>query len=98
MRDLALRVKCAPDPWTQFPEFFSGGVEVTLSDGRVLHRHVRVNSGAGERAMSAEQVKAKFMASASLEIDAEQAARIVDAVLDLENVSARNLMALLRAG
>ena len=98
VRDLALRVKCAPDPWTQFPEFFSGGVEVTLSDGRVLHRHVRVNSGAGERAMSAEQVKAKFMASASLEIDAEQAARIVDAVLDLENVSARNLMALLRAG
>ena len=88
---------CAPDPWSLFPEFFSGGVEVTLDDGRVLHRHVRVNSGAGERAMGAAQVTAKFMASASLAIDEAKAARIADAVLSLESTTARDLMALLRA-
>ncbi len=98
VRDLALRVKCHADPDSAFPEFFSGGVEVTLQGGRVLARHVRVNSGAGERAMSAAQVKAKFMASASLAIDAGKAERIADSVLNLEATTARDLMALLRAG
>ena len=97
VRALALRVKCAPDPWTQFPEYFSGGVEVTLDDGRVLHRHVRVNSGAGERAMSADQVKAKFMATASLAIQSARAEQIAAAVLALEMTSARELLALLRS-
>ena len=98
VRDLALRVKCEADPDSMYPEFFSGGVEVTLRDGRVLTRHVRVNSGAGERAMSADQVKAKFMASASLAIDASKAAQIANAVIDLENTGPRDLMAVLRAG
>jgi 2-methylcitrate dehydratase PrpD len=98
VRELALRVTCEADPDSAFPEFFSGGVEVTLRDGRVLARHVRVNSGAGERAMAADQVRAKFMASASLAIDEARASRIAEAVLDLENTGARDLMALLRAG
>ncbi len=95
--DLALRVKCVVDPDTAFPEFFSGGVTVRLADGRTLSRHVRVNSGAGERAMTPEAVAAKFMASASLAIGQEQAAAIRDAVLDLENGTVRGLTALLRA-
>ncbi len=97
VRGLALRVKCEADPDSAFPEFFSGGVEVTLRDGRVLSRHVRVNSGAGARAMNADQVRAKFMASASLAIDAGKAERIADAVLDLESTCARELMTMLRA-
>ncbi|MCW1430827.1 MmgE/PrpD family protein [Novosphingobium sp. JCM 18896] len=97
VRDLALRVKCHEDPDTAFPTFFSGGVTVTLDDGRVLNRHVRVNSGAGERAMDAGAVADKFLASASLAIPATQAERIRDAVLALEEVTAAELMALLRA-
>lgn len=97
VRALARRVKCQADPDSAFPDYFSGGVEVTLADGRVLSRHVRVNSGAGERAMTVGQVSAKFMASASLAIPAAQAERIRDAVLALENVPVRELMALLRA-
>jgi 2-methylcitrate dehydratase PrpD len=97
VRDLALRVKCHEDPDTAFPTFFSGGVTVTLADGRVLTRHVRVNSGAGDKALSADAVAEKFMASASLAIPAAQAERIRDAVLALEDVSAAELMALLRA-
>lgn len=97
VRDLALRVKCHEDPDTAFPTFFSGGVTVTLEDGRVLTRHVRVNSGAGDKALTADAVAEKFMASASLAIETTQAERIRDAVLALEDVSAVELMALLRA-
>ncbi|MBV1689214.1 MmgE/PrpD family protein [Novosphingobium sp. G106] len=94
---LAKKVKCFEDPDTAFPTFFSGGVEVSLADGRVLTRHIRVNSGAGERAMGTEAVSAKFLSSASLAIAAEKATRIRDAVLALDDMSARELMTLLRA-
>lgn len=97
VRALALRVKCHEDPDTAFPTYFSGGVEVTLADGRVLRRHVRVNSGAGERAMTPDAVAAKFMASASLAIPDAQAERIRDAVLALEDVPVAELMGLLRS-
>jgi 2-methylcitrate dehydratase PrpD len=96
VRDLARRVVCSADPDSAFPEFFSGGVEVTLRDGRVLYRHVRVNSGAGERAMTGNEVRAKFVASASLAFPNARATAIADAVLDLPRASARSLMALLR--
>jgi len=98
VRALARRVKCFADPDSAFPTYFSGGVEVTLADGRVLSRRVRVNSGAGERAMTTEAVAGKFLASASLAIGTAQAEAIRDAVLALENVPVRELMALLRVG
>jgi 2-methylcitrate dehydratase PrpD len=97
VRALALKVRCQADPETAFPTYFSGGVEVTLSDGRMLNRHIRVNSGAGDRAMERDAVIAKFMASATMTIPAHQAARICDAVLTLEEVAAVDLMSLLRS-
>lgn len=96
VQGLAKKVKCFEDPDSAFPTFFSGGLEVSLADGRVLKRHIRVNSGAGERAMGTDAVAAKFLASASLAIPLAQAERICDAVLALEDVPARELMALLR--
>ena len=95
-RDLAQRVKCSVDTNSAFPTYFSGGVKVTLRDGRQLFRHVRVNSGAGERMLMRDGVVAKFMASASLAIGQEQAAKICEAVLDVENRSARELARSLR--
>ncbi len=96
IRALATRVTCEADPDSAFPTYFSGGVEVRLGDGRVLKRHVRVNSGAGDRAMAADAVVAKFMASATMTIPAGQAERIRDAVLAFEDVPVRELMTLLR--
>ncbi len=93
---LAQKVTCKADPDSRFPEYFSGGVTVTLADGRVLSRHVPINSGAGERALTPEQVAAKFMASASLAVSTEQAESIRDAVMRLEELPVRELMALLR--
>jgi 2-methylcitrate dehydratase PrpD len=96
VRALALKVKCHADPDTAFPTYFSGGVTVRLADGRELKRHVRINSGAGEKAMNADAVVAKFLASASMAIAPAQAESIRDAALNLEKISARNLMARLR--
>jgi 2-methylcitrate dehydratase PrpD len=95
--DLARRVICSVDPDTAFPAYFSGGVHVTLRDGRILFRHVRVNSGAGERALSEEAVSGKFLASASLAIPRPQAERIRDAVLQLETHTAVEIAALVRS-
>jgi 2-methylcitrate dehydratase PrpD len=95
---LATKVKCFADPDTAFPTYFSGGVEVTLGDGRLLSRHVRINSGAGEKAMDEAAVSAKFLASAGLAIGADRAEKIRDAVFDLETSSAAELMSLLAGG
>lgn len=94
---LASKVSCEADPDSAFPTYFSGGVEITLTDGRKLLRHVRVNSGAGERAMSPEAVVDKFLASASLAIPIAHAQRICEAVLSLETLSSRDLAGLLAA-
>jgi 2-methylcitrate dehydratase PrpD len=95
--DLAQRVSCAIDPDTAFPAYFSGGVRVTLNDGRSLFRHIRINSGAGERALDADAVSKKFLASATLSVALAQAERIRDAALNLENHSAFEIAALLRS-
>lgn len=95
--DLARRVVCVTDPDTAFPTYFSGGVRITLRDGRTLFRHVRVNSGAGERALGEEAVSRKFLASASLAIPRPQAEAIRDAVLQFEIHTTVEIAALLRS-
>ncbi len=94
---LAQKVTCHADPDSAFPTYFSGGVTVTLADGRVFTRHIRVNSGAGDRAMSEAAVSDKFIASASLAIPVSRAEAIRDAVLAMDQLPVRELMALLRS-
>ncbi|MDF2812035.1 MAG: MmgE/PrpD family protein [Microvirga sp.] len=94
---LTRRVRCSVDSNSAFPTYFSGGVEVTLRDGSKVMRHVRINSGAGERALDRDGVSEKFFASASLAIPAEQAQEIRDIVLDIENRPLRQLAQALRA-
>lgn len=94
--DLSQRVTCSIDPDSAFPVYFSGGIRVLLKDGRTLFRHVRVNSGAGERALDEAAVSKKFLASASLSIPLAQAEHIRDAVLRLESHTAAEIAGLLR--
>jgi 2-methylcitrate dehydratase PrpD len=95
--DLTRRVRCSIDPNSAFPTYFSGGVEVTLRDGSKLTRHVRVNSGAGDRALDLDGVTEKFLASATLAIPEDQALEIRDLVLDIENRPLGDLAGALRA-
>ena len=67
-----------------------------LLHGRSFFRHVRINSGASERALNEEAVSGKFLASATLSIPLAQAERVRDAVLGLENHTVTEIAELLR--
>jgi 2-methylcitrate dehydratase PrpD len=95
--DLAAKVTCKADPGTAFPTYFSGGVAVTLKDGRVLSRHVRVNSGAGERMLDVDGVSGKFRACAAMTTPPERAERVRSVALALETHGARDLGAAIRS-
>jgi 2-methylcitrate dehydratase PrpD len=94
---LTAKVTCKADPDTAFPTYFSGGVVVTLKDGRTIQRHVRVNSGAGERMLDVDGVGAKFLACAQMSISAEKAEKIRQLVLALDEHPAGALGAALSA-
>lgn len=92
---LAQRVRHEADPESQFPRYFSGGVVVTLNDGRELVHMEKVNRGAGERALTGEEIAAKFMDNAQLVLPRDRAERIRDLVLALDRHPARELAAAL---
>jgi 2-methylcitrate dehydratase PrpD len=81
---LSERVECLPDPDTAFPDFFSGGIVVTMKDGRVFRKHHRVNKGAGERDLTNADIVRKYMATATVAISATDAERIAGLVLTLD--------------
>lgn len=92
---LAQRVSHDADPDSAFPKYFSGGVVVTLKDGRELVHMEKINRGAGDRALTGEEIVAKFMENAELVISRPRAEHIRDFVLELEKHSARELGRLL---
>lgn len=93
---LTSKVTCRVDPDSAFPTYFSGGVTVTLADGRKLSRHVRVNSGAGERALDLDGVTKKYRGTAGMSFDADKAERVRQIILSLDKHSAADLGSALR--
>jgi len=57
---LARKVRVADDPLSAFPDYFSGELVVTLTDGRVLARREQVNRGSDRRPLGAEEIVTKF--------------------------------------
>lgn len=94
--DLSRRVTCHIDPDSAFPTFFSGGVRVTLKDGRTLWHHERVNSGAGVRALDEAGVTRKFMPSAMMTVSNAQAENVRSIVLNLDHHTVAELAGALR--
>ena len=92
---LAQRVSHEADPESQFPRYFSGGVVVTTRDGRELVHLEKVNRGAGDRALTGDEISEKFLQNAELVVARDYAERIRDFVLDLERHDARELGRLL---
>jgi len=86
---LAQKVKCQVDPHATFPRYFSGGVVVATRDGREFRHHEPVNRGAGERALTGDEITAKFWQNAGLVVSRSRAGQIRDAVLDMDRLSAR---------
>lgn len=88
---LAAKVECLPDPDTLHPQYFSGGVEIHMRDGRTFKHHEAVNRGAGDRALAAAEIENKFFDNALMAVSRQRAERIRDAVLTLETRTAREL-------
>jgi 2-methylcitrate dehydratase PrpD len=88
---LAQKVHHEADPDSAFPKYFSGGVVVTMKDGREFVHMEKINRGAGERALSEADISEKFFDNATLVISKPEAERIRDAVLDMDRRSARDL-------
>lgn len=92
---LAAKVECVADPDALYPQYFSGGVEIHMRDGRRLRHHEQVNRGAGDRALSAADIERKYFDNATMAISRTKAEQIAEAVLGLEKRSAVELARLL---
>ena len=92
---LAALVECEADPEAEFPRYFGGEVIVELADGRILKHSEPINRGAATRPISNADIVAKFHDNAARAVDRAQADRILEAVLSLEQGSARELAQLL---
>jgi len=88
---LAARVTYDADPDSLYPEYFSGGAVITLKNGRTVKHVDKINRGAGERALSGDEISAKFLENAELVTTPARARQIRDLVLDIEELSAREL-------
>ena len=94
---LAQRIECVHDERSRYPDAFSGGVKITLTDGTELEHFEAVHRGAEGQLLSAEQVKAKFLDNCALTISADKAERLWSAMLNLDEMNdVAELTALLR--
>jgi|APAra7269096936_1048531.scaffolds.fasta_scaffold02100_8 2-methylcitrate dehydratase PrpD len=78
---MAQRVECIEEKDSQFPKYFSGVVTVHLASGKVLSRLVPVNLGSGDRALSREDIVAKFRGTAGIDLERARVASILDVLL-----------------
>ena len=93
---VAAKVKYKEEPWPDFPKYFSGGVKLTLKDGRTFTHREAINYGHPENPMKTSEVKDKFFANASPVLPRAQLEGIIDVITHLENMpSLEKLAALL---
>lgn len=88
----AAKVSHAADPQSLFPKAYSGGVSIVLKSGETVMRYDAVNRGAGDRALSEDDVVEKFVGNAALVADAKKIEAVRKAVMDMENQTARSLL------
>ncbi len=94
---LAAKVECIADPDAAYPQYFSGGIEIHLRDGRKLRHHEKVNRGAGDRALSTAEIERKYFDNAALAVGKARADAICAAVLGMEQDTAAEFARLLAA-
>ena len=94
---LVQRIQCTHDHRSRYPDAFSGGVKIILTDGTELEHFEAVNRGAEGQQLSAEQVEAKFLDNCVLTIPADKAEQLWSAMLNLDELNdVAELTALLR--
>ncbi|MEN3354290.1 MAG: hypothetical protein V7640_2448 [Betaproteobacteria bacterium] len=94
---LAAKVECVADPDAAYPQYFSGGIEIRMRDGRTFRHHDKVNRGAGDRALSAVDIEKKYFDNALMALSKAKADEICEAVLGIEKRPAAEFARLLTA-
>ena len=83
---LARKVEYAVDAGSNFPAHYSGGVEITTVDGRVLTAREDVNAGSVERPLPRSAIEEKFLANAQRVVARGRAQQILERLLALETI------------
>lgn len=86
IRALAARVDYEADPHSNFPAHYSGGVELTTLDGRVLGAREDINAGSVEKPLPASAVEEKFLANAQRVMPLQRAREIRDLLLEIDSM------------
>ena len=72
------------DPRSTFPRHYTGDVQISLRDGRVLMHREALNRGCADRPLSNAEIVEKYTGNARMRLSARQAAEVQEAVLGLD--------------
>ena len=75
------------DPRSTFPRHYTGDVQISLRDGRVLMHREAMNRGCADRPLSNAEIIEKFTGNARMRLSARQAADVQEAVLGLDRAA-----------
>jgi 2-methylcitrate dehydratase PrpD len=75
------------DQRSTFPRHYTGEVQISLRDGRVLLHREAMNRGCADRPLSNAEIVEKYTENARLRLSARQAAEVKDAVLNLDRAA-----------
>lgn len=81
---LAQRVDYEADPKSGFPKYFSGGLVVTMKDGRELAHREHQNRGCADRPLTMEEIHAKFRENAGMVMDEGRGEAILKRIESVE--------------
>jgi 2-methylcitrate dehydratase PrpD len=81
---LAAKVDCIAQAETSFPKFFSGAVTVHKKDGGSIHHHIPMNLGSGPRALTLDDIVAKFRANTALVLTEARIQAVLDTLLSAQ--------------
>jgi 2-methylcitrate dehydratase PrpD len=85
--ELAGKVGYSVEPMTDFPVYFSGGIRLTLRDGRTLEHREVINRGHPDKPMQAADVQDKFRDNARRALTDERIEAVIEAVNRLDELS-----------
>lgn len=78
------RVDYETDPRSTFPRHYTGELQISLKDGRVLVHREAMNRGCADRPLSNAEIAAKFEENAATALSRRDAAAVREAVLGLD--------------
>ncbi len=84
IRAMATKVDYAVDPQSNFPQHYSGGVEITMADGRCFSAREDINSGSLEKPIAPSAIEAKFLDNAQRALPRQHAEAVRDMILNIE--------------